>query len=302
MGYIAPDLVRHHRISILPVMLNSLILILVSSIAAITSHLRKLIEKKILSMGVDALSTLLTKNPRFNLLPVDLAFLKTFQVVWRGLEGDDHHSNFDRSEVIYQLPNACYDPGLLLMFFRHNISGSTFFHIRNDPSQDEKSGTSDIGETMQTGGDADQGAAFYFHERDFALYFNASPAQLDPTFQPVTTLTEAGTVFQYFYVHKCIFTLTGKLFIIGLRFSRLCGTGIALIDVKLLRNSDQHINKFLIGKTPIEEESRLIPDLDSLKLKRMPNVLSLEKDSNGIVVSIVNTTLDADILHRWIGM
>ena len=143
-------------------------------------------------MGVDALSTLLMKNPRFNLLPVDLSFLRSFQSVWKGLETDEAHVTVERNEVIYQLPSACYDPALLLMFFRQNISGSTFFHIRNEPLSDEIADPTLSQDIAQDEYQADLGCSFFFKEKDFALYFNASPAQLDPSFQPVTTLTEAG--------------------------------------------------------------------------------------------------------------
>jgi hypothetical protein len=144
-------------------------------------------------MGVDALSTLLMKNPHFNLLPVDITFLRSFQSEWRRLEADEINSMVDRNEVTYQLPAACYDPILLLMFFRQNISGSTFFHIRNDPPSDDEANAIVGHDKLQDEYQADRGTPFYFQEKDFALYFNASPAQLDPTFQPVTTLTEAGT-------------------------------------------------------------------------------------------------------------
>lgn len=90
--------------------------------------------------------------------------------------------------------------------------------------------------------------------------------------------------------------------IIGLRFSRMCGTGVALIDIKLLSNREQNFCKRChIGKLPKEDDSCLIPDFDSLKLKRLSDYHNLEEVSYGIVVSIVNTTLDAQVLHRWIG-
>jgi len=168
------------------------LLIFFESTIAITSHLTKLVGKKLLSMGVDALSLLLMKNPHFNLLPADLSFLRSFQSVWKGLETDEITTSVERNEIIYQLPAACYDPILLLMFFRQNISGSTFFHIRNDPpSNDDASAVIEY-DSSHHDFEADRGASFYFREKDFALYFNASPAQLDPTFQPITTLTEAG--------------------------------------------------------------------------------------------------------------
>ena len=84
-----------------------------------------------------------------------------------------------------------------------------------------------------------------------------------------------------------------------MRFSRLCGVGVALIDVKLL--NDPQSNKYFIGRMPIEDDSSLIPNFDSLKLKRIAGAHDIEKDSYGVVVSIVNTTLDVQVLHRWIG-
>ncbi len=138
------------------------------------------------------------KNPHFNLLPVDITFLRSFQSVWRGLETHEIITMMERNEIIYQLPATCYDPILLLMFFRQNISGSTFFHIRNDPPSHDDAITMIGHDSSHDEYHADRGASLYFKEKDFALYFNASPAQLDPTFQPITTLTEAGTCSEYY--------------------------------------------------------------------------------------------------------
>ena len=59
----------------------------------------------------------------------------------------------------------------------------------------------------------DSEITFNFNYHDFSLYFNASPSQLDPNFQPVSTLTDVGE-----------------------KLSREVGTSVALMEIRLLRS------------------------------------------------------------------
>ena len=86
---------------------------------------------------------------------------------------------------------------------------------------------------------------------------------------------------------------------VGKSFRRQAGTGVALIEIKLLDNNKNPINHFQLGKVP--DQDTLSPEhTESLKFHR---VQENEDGSSRYYVSvrIVNTTLKANALHKWIG-
>ena len=85
--------------------------------------------------------------------------------------------------------------------FRQNISGSKFFHILNETStesEEENVGGEHNHVPVPMKDDTDctsNEVLFTFNPRDFSLCFNASQFQLDPSLQPVSTLTKTGAKF-----------------------------------------------------------------------------------------------------------
>ena len=89
---------------------------------SITVQLCRLLERMLFSISLEALSTVLTKNPFYPLLQVDVAFIKEFESKWTVLTENDEDSGKDSSlkenERIYEFPDNVGDPMLVLMYFR----------------------------------------------------------------------------------------------------------------------------------------------------------------------------------------
>ena len=250
---------------------------------SIKDQLNRLLQKKLLCMSLDALSTVLMKNPRFNLLPKDLSFLRDFESKWKQLEKDEP-SEQDH-ERLYGFPSSAYDPIMILVFFRQNISGSGFFHrLHLTDSEDsvqakEQVDVSDNSSLNTRGeqGEMKKGLHLRFDSREFALFYNNTPSQLDPDLQAVSTLTSAGK-----------------------QFSTQTGTGIALIEIELLDKDRLPVDHVTVGASPEEEESILdVPrELISFSEPReQPH-----KPQFSLRIKVINTTLNLSVLHRWIKM
>ena len=157
---------------------------------SITEQLARLLQKKLLQLPLDFLGSVLKKNPYYQLLPADLAFLKQFRSAWRELEHESD-TNFPESPRVYDLPHQIEDPVMLLLMFRQNISGSTFIQHLHESTEEKFAQVSDVMLKDDTHGDF----KIKFLPKEFLFYFNSSPSQLDPNYQPVTTLTEKGRLF-----------------------------------------------------------------------------------------------------------
>jgi len=251
--------------------------------ASITKQLDCLIKKKLMTLYVETISTELTKSQHFDLSQSDLEFIKSFEETWQSLENGT--SSSESHEEFYEYPLHVYDPVLVLLCFRQNISGSTFFNIwsenttQSSQSEDkEKSLTNNDTECNYT---VRNGADFTFDHNDFSLCYNATQFQLNPEFQAVSTLTEKGK-----------------------DFSRKAGTGIALIEIKLLDPKDfsRQISEISVGKIPKEKINHL-QLLDNLSFRRLTKeevVRSQDQGQLRISVRIYNTTLDVEAVYRWI--
>ncbi len=156
---------------------------------SITDQLARLLQKKLLLLPLDALSTVLKKNPYYQLLPADVAFLTQFRSAWKSLEHDIDEIS-ECSTKVYELPIQVQDPIMLLLMFRQNISGSTFIQHLHESTEDKSVKASDIMQKERSGC-----YKIHFLPKEFLFYFNSSPSQLDPDYQPLTTLTEKGRLF-----------------------------------------------------------------------------------------------------------
>jgi hypothetical protein len=247
---------------------------------SVTMQLAKILQKRLLVLAVDALSKVLSKNPHFNWKSSDVNFVRSFEATWLNLEEDIDEPSIEK-DVDYSLPNSVYDPIMLLIFFRQNICGSTFFHRLHEANVENEFLREDCHHEPPTIPDDDNGMMVPFDSREFAMFYNNTPSPLDPELQPVCTLT-------------------GK----GAEYSRKTGTGIALVDVTLIDRDGHVVQELVIGQSP--KEITGMPDMhfDSLRLRKIENRYTKEqKDDTSdyrIRVSIVDTALDRDALHSWV--
>jgi hypothetical protein len=250
--------------------------------ASITKQLDCLIKKKLMTLCVETISTELTKSQHFDLSQSDIEFIKSFEETWRSLENEV--SSSQSHEEFYEYPLLVYDPVLVLLCFRQNISGSTFFNIwrRNTTQSIQQTERETSLLNTESNYNVRDGASFTFDHNDFSLCYNATQFQLNPEFQAVSTLTDKGK-----------------------EFSRKAGTGIALIDIKLLdpKDSSQKISDISVGKIPKERIDHL-QILDNLSFRRLSKAEVTSSNHQGqtrFSVRIYNTTLDVEAIYRWIG-
>jgi hypothetical protein len=97
---------------------------------SVTEQLKALLQRRLLLVAVEMLSSVLTKNPHFRVSGADLEFLRTFDGEWTKLLKDKVHNY--AQEQYYEFPDIVSDPCMVVMMFRQNICGSTFFHRLND--------------------------------------------------------------------------------------------------------------------------------------------------------------------------
>jgi hypothetical protein len=157
---------------------------------SITEQLVCLLQKKILMLPLEILTSVLKKNPYYNLLPSDSAFIRGFSDEMGKLDHDS--DNFlGKSRRLYALPPHIQDPLVILLLFRQNITGSSFIHHLYESSEETTfSKISDILNESEDGS-----IKLCIPPNEFIFYFNSSPSQLDPSYQPLTTLTEKGKQF-----------------------------------------------------------------------------------------------------------
>ena len=137
----------------------------------ITSQLVFLLKKKVLELTLDSLSSLLNKNPWFNLLNTDLTFIKGFKSALRSLGKEEENLVLPTRTFI--LPPTVLDPLVILLMFRHNICGNTFFHELHTQNESSKSNIVEVVEDNE-----EVMIRFTTLPTFFQIYFNSSPSRL----------------------------------------------------------------------------------------------------------------------------
>jgi len=237
----------------------------------ITDQLVSLLRRKLLTLTLDALSNLLKKNPFFNLLSSDLAFIKTFSNASNASREVDHSSTLPDCTRTYVLPPHVQDPLILLLMFRQNICGSTFIqHLHHESCSDE----SDAIQIDEDQGDI--GIISFSKLPDFQFYFNSSPSQLDPNYQAMVTLT-------------------GK----GREYARQAGSGIAIIEVNLQHGNNSKC-QIHVGKKADAMNRKLRVSKSDISL--CADESAKHHDQFSISVQITNTTVDIDVIHKWVAL
>jgi hypothetical protein len=248
---------------------------------SITVQLRKLLHKRLLTIAVDMLSSVLTKNPRYHWRQPDIRFVKCFRAQTIGYDDDKLSVSIDKTQRTYSFPASTTDPGMVALFFRQNICGSTYFHplstsewesswIKDDPADLV---SDDILQLQPT---------------DLVFYYNTSSSDLDPSLQSESTLTSKGV-----------------------QYSRQIGTGLAIIEVSLLNREGQPLQKMKAAIPSRDAAGVNLGSLNALTFDEAENkfdVMENEFDAIDklhemplyIRINIADTGLKTDTLHEWV--
>lgn len=238
---------------------------------SVTSQLRRLLQKRLLVIAVDMLSTVLIKNPHYSWRLADIRFIQTYELEWIQLDRETEHCP-NANNRTYLFPAAAYDPGMILLYFRQNLCGSTFFHRfvssewSNEKLDDEASC---------------DGATLRLGPTDLLFYYNNSPSKLDPKFQSQSTLTDKGA-----------------------ELSRAAGSGIAIIELCLLDWKGRRMLDLRAANKPVVIDSIVDLSKDDLQFQiaSIPesNANAYDSESVFVNVKITDTALQRDVLHEWI--
>lgn len=245
--------------------------------SSVTQQLKRLLQKRLVSIAVDCLSLLLLKNPLFNWKPSDLQFVRSFEKGSRDLDQDEKPLCDDK-DCIYEFPPCVNDPLMVLVYFRQNICGSTYFHRLHEATEEDSNRTK-VASPDVNGEGATDSTTVIFDEREFAFFFNSSPSGLDEQFQPYSTLTFKGA-----------------------QYSRQVGTGIALVEINLLNGDGSPVKSLEVGASPSETESVVDFPMSSLRFRRVDLDGENEHETSPfrIRVKLISTSLNRQSLHNWI--
>ena len=240
---------------------------------SVTEQLRVLLQRRLLLIGVDMLSSVLTKNPHFKWKQADFLFLRSFDSEWEKL-GKDKVDKKNRC-YYYKFPDEVYDPCMVLLLFRQNLCGSTFFHRLNDISQDGSTPSPSIGVPSML---ASGGTALKMNEHDFSLYYNNAPSKLDPAFQGLNTLTEKGA-----------------------EYCRKTGPGIAIVEFTLMNGNRNSADELHFAEPANTTSSVCELPLDHTRMQRFAEIpLDSFFDSIYVRINITDTALNREILNEWL--
>lgn len=239
---------------------------------SITLQLRSLLQRKILLIGVDMLASVLTKNPHYLWRQSDLNFMNSFEKDWANL--DEEVPVVSDQTCIYEFPVGACDPCMVLLMFRQNICGSTFFHRLNDFGMSTTPHVS-ISSWLDDGG-----AALSWNSHAFTLYYNNAPSKLDPSFQGVSTLTGKGEML-----------------------CREAGAGIAMLEVSLVRADGNPIGETMFAMPDNKNENVATAAVESLRFRKLEEKGSDQEAGNVCVkVRVTGTTIKKEYLHQLVSL
>ena len=235
----------------------------------ITEELVRLLQRKLLMLPLDALSSVLNKNPQYNLLTTDMSFINNFSRRLKEIEPEIESDDI-KCVKTYELPSHVEDPLTLLLMFRQNICGSTFIQLLHYESDDIEAQSSEMLEVNTEDGNIILNG---LPGNEFCFFFNSLGLGLDPAAQHVTTLTNQGRIY-----------------------SRQAGSGIAVIQVSLLHGSS-NASRISVGKGGRMLDTRLCVSKEHISLN--PNV-DENKETYKLLIKVTNTTVDIEAIQKWV--
>lgn len=235
----------------------------------ITEELVRLLQRKLLMLPLDALSSVLNKNPQYNLLTTDMSFINNFSRRLKEIEPEIESDDIDCVKT-YELPSHVEDPLTLLLMFRQNICGSTFIQLLHYESDEIELQSSDMLEVNAEDGNIILNG---LPGNEFCFFFNSLGLGLDPAAQHVTTLTKQGRIY-----------------------SAEAGSGIAVIRVSLLHGSS-NASRISVGKGGRMLDTSLRVSKEYISLN--PNV-DESKETYKLLIKVTNTTVDIEAIQKWV--
>lgn len=237
---------------------------------SVTQQLNVLLQRRLLLIAVEMLSSVLTKNPHFRVGAADLDFLRSFDHEWMKLANEKGQT--DGREEYYEFPDIVTDPCMVVLMFRQNLCGSTFFHRLNDIGYERLSPSVTESHRLESGG-----SILKWNEHDFTLYYNNAPSKLDQSFQGVSTLTEKGA-----------------------SLSRQVGSGIAMIEILLVRANGTPVDEVVFGEPTEGTFDASGRDPSNLRFRKLSSFPEESSDKICVRVRITDTALSRKHLHEWI--
>lgn len=239
---------------------------------SITKQLTSLLERRVLLIAVDMLSNVLMKNPHFNWKFPDFKFLRSFEEDWSSLE-ESKATTVEAQDCFYEFPAEADDPCMVLLMFRQNICGSSFFHRLNDVGEGSLSLPITLSKRLEDGV-----IALNWNQHIFTLYYNNSPSKLDPSFQGLSTLTSKGAML-----------------------CREAGTGLAMIEVSLVNSNGMPLEEIYFGRSRRMNDSRAEVPIESQRFRKLDSWPTKRK-AVCIRVHITGTTPNQESLHQLISL
>ena len=249
---------------------------------SVTTQLTALLSKRLMQIGLDMLSLVLTKNPHFSWKDADIEFVRNFNRQLQRIEGSTNVSPSATDQLhvttrglkpcrrLYAFPLSCFDLGLVMLCFRQNLCGSTYFQplvVGSTKLSEVESEESTLNEDL---GDISNLA----DSLNFTCFYNNSPSKLNTALQAQSTLTRKGEEFR-----------------------RAVGTGMAIINIALLdANGDVH-GLGLGTTTPVKWKADGIPSIIDVTDEKQHGS---DHSEARLIVSIEDTNLDTAALHGWI--
>lgn len=229
---------------------------------SVTKQLSRLISKKILSIAVDLLAAVLTKNPRYAWRVPDVNFVMQYNQMWSEVE--DGAVDSGPQNRYYSYPVSVTDPGAILFYFRQNLCGSTYFHtfVANNARDED--------------GDQNENLSFTF-------YYNNYPSKLSPKLQGRSTLTKKGADFARMAGQGLALIEVSLVNSLGMQSGAFLPTG-SLTEIKSMINVDAASIQTKIESLGKEEIS--------VGNDRLRN--------HFVKVKITDTSLRRQVLHDWI--
>jgi hypothetical protein len=237
---------------------------------SVTQQLKVLLQRRLLMIAVEMLSAVLTKNPHFRVSASDLDFLGSFDKECTSLGKDEPTS--DPAEVHYEFPVFVTDPTMVLLMFRQNLCGSTFFHRLNDIGYERLSPS--ITECRRT---KNGGSVLKWNNHDFTLYYNNAATTLNQNFQGVSTLTEKGA-----------------------ELSRQIGNGIAMIEILLIRADGAPLDEVVFAEPTRRSDALFALEMSKARCRKLPEFPEMGSNGCCVRIRVTDTSLSRRHLHEWI--
>jgi hypothetical protein len=257
---------------------------------SVTRQLKRLLQKRLMIIAIDMLSSVLTKNPHYNWRDADFAFVRSFEAEWQSVVEDEKSPGCAESERFYDFPTEVFDPGMVLLYFRQNICGSTYFHRLQGTENDNRAGKTFSGQkecdsveddTTEKPVAVSEDSRLFIDWTNFAFYYNNAPSKLDPKLQAQSTLTLRGR-----------------------QLSRAAGTGIAMIELSLVGEDGMEVSEMNLAIPPTETDSALDIPMGAYRFleSKSPHRKYTETDRprHRLCIKITDTALNRDVLHEWI--